>query len=336
MKKAVIFILSLLITTVTVAQNGYRVEIKQVFPKSSSVYSNAFNFKREMDNAISTQTAKLGDNGNYQILITTPSGKETRNIQNINWVQTVNGVKSYHKKQTSPNRFYDAATVWEGYACNIDGTRKGKTEKKEFVYRVAFADNPSDYKTAFVDEGTANAEALRLFSENAKDDRLVEVVVYKFEKNEIVEHDRKTNQEQYAAYEEHNKDKKAEKKKQEQQNVIQQQLDKFVADMAFVHANRDSLKIIGVHYCCEALGKASKIPDSLFVSQKLGSLYVSTLLDDVLPDDDKTAKKARKKVQSEIEAISNESNQTRSKLYTYSKKIENILAKKKKWYQIFD
>ena len=335
MKKAVIFILSLLITTVTMAQNGYRIEIKQVFPRSSSVYSNAFNFKREMDNAISTQTAKLGDNANYQILITTPSGNETRNIQNITWVQIVNGVKSYHKKQTSPNRFYDAATIWEGYACNIDGTRKGKTEKRDFVYRVAFADNPSDYKTAFVDEETADAEALRLFGENAKDDCLVSVVVYKFEKNEPVEYDRKTNQEQYAAYEEHNKDEKTEKKKGEQQNVIQQQLDKFVADMAFVHANRDSLKIIGVHFCCEALGEASKIPDSLFLSQKLGSLYVSTLLDDVLPEDDKTARKARKKVRSEIEAISNESNQTRSKLYTYSKKIENILAKKKKWYQIF-
>ncbi len=127
MKKTIIFILSLLIITVSVAQNGYRIEIKQVFPKSSSVYSNAFNFKREMDNAISTQTAKLSDNGNYQILITTPSGKETRNIQNINWVQTINGVKTYHKKQTSPKRFYDASTVWEVYACNIDGTRKGKT-----------------------------------------------------------------------------------------------------------------------------------------------------------------------------------------------------------------
>ena len=177
---------------------------------------------------------------------------------------------------------------------------------------------------------------MRLFGENAHDSCLVSVVVYRFEKNEPVEYDRKTNQEQYDAYVEHNKDKKAEREKEEQQNAMQQQLDKFVADMAFVHANRDSLKIIGVHFCCEALRKASKIPDSLFVSQKLGSLYVSTLLDDVLPEDDKTAKKARKKVQSEIEAISNESNQTRSKLYTYSKKIDNTLAKKKKWYQIFD
>ena len=332
MKKAIVLIFAILFSIVSMAQNGYRVEVKQVFPTKATVYSNVFNFKREMDNAISTQTAKLNGNCNYQVFITTPSGKETRNIQNINWVQTVNGVKSYHKKRTSPNRFYDAATVWEGYTCNIDGSRKGKTEKKEFVYRVAFADNPDDYKTAFVDEETASAEALRLFDEKAEEDNLVSVVIYKFEKNEVVEYGRETNQEQFA-YVEQKEDVKAEKKKKEQQNVIQQQLDKFISDMDFVHANRDSLKIIGVHFCCEALGKASKIPDSLFVSQKLGSLYVSTLLDDVLPENDKSAMKARKKVQSEVEAISKESNQTRSKLYTYSKNIENTLAKKKKWYQ---
>ena len=190
------------------------------------------------------------------------------------------------------------------------------------------ADTLIDFETPFVDEETANSEALRLLAENAKDDCLVSVVVYKFENNKAVEYDRKTNQEQFDAYVEHNnKDKKTEKKKEEQQNVIQQQLDKFVADMAFVHANRDSLKIIGVHFCCEALEKASMIPDSLFASQKLDSLYVFTLLNDVLPENDRTAKKARKKVQSEIEAITDVSNQTRSELYTYSKRIDNALTK---------
>ena len=197
MKKTVIFILSLLITTVTAAQNGYRIEIKQVFPKNLSVYSNVFNFKREMENAISTQTAKLSNNGNYQILITTPSGKETRNIQNINWIQTINGVKSYHKKQTSPNRFYEAETIWEGCACNLDGSRKGKTTRKEFVYRIALADCLDDYKIPFADIATAENEANKLLKENATDERLVEVVIFKFENENRIEYEKKTNKEQH-------------------------------------------------------------------------------------------------------------------------------------------
>ena len=199
MKKVVIFILSLFISTVTVAQNGYRVEIKQVFPKSGSVYSNAFNFKREMDNAISTQTAKLNGNCNYQIMITTPSDKETRNIQNINWIQTVNGIKSFHKNKTSPNKFYDVATVWEGYSCNIDGSRKGKAEKKEFVYRVTFADTPNDFKTAFVDLNTAKNEAIGYINA-ALQEELVEVVIYRFDTDVPSVFHKESNREQHNAY----------------------------------------------------------------------------------------------------------------------------------------
>lgn len=183
MKKTVIFILSLFISTVVVAQNGYRVEIKQVFPKNTSVYSNAFNFKREMDNAISTQTAKLNGNSNYQIFITTPSGKETRNIQNITWIQTINGSRSFHTKPTSPKTSYDVATVWEGYSCNIDGSRKGKAVKREFVYRVALADNPDDFKTPFVEYNTAETEA-NLIVEAAPREKFVQVIIFGYNSDE--------------------------------------------------------------------------------------------------------------------------------------------------------
>lgn len=198
MKKAVIIILSLFISTIAVAQNGYRVEIKQVFPKNASVYSNAFNFKREMDKAITAQTAKLNGNCNYQILITTPSGKETRNVQNITWVQTINGVKTMHKKQTSPKKSYDVATIWEGYSCNIDGSRKGKAEKKEFVYRVALADDPDDFKTSFVDYKTAEAEANSIV-ESATEEELVEVIIFGYNTDTPSEV-RLSNEEQHNAY----------------------------------------------------------------------------------------------------------------------------------------
>ena len=328
MKKTIILILSLAISIISVAQYGYRFEIKQVFPKNVSVYSNAFNFKREMDNDISAQTAKLNGNSNYQILVTTPSGKETRSIQNITWVQTVNGTKTYHKKQTSPKHYYDAATVWEGYSCNIDGSRKGKALKKEFIYRVAFADTPNDFKTAFVDEESANTEAMRLFSENATNERLVEVVVYKFDNNEAVEYDRMTNKEQSEALIAQNEEKKAQKAIEAKNEAIQQRVNQFYVDMEFVHANRDSLLIMGVHYCCEALNKVSKVPENTFLSQKLDSLYLSVLLYDVLPDDNKKAVKARKLVKTDLEALQKVENHTPRNLLKYTRNMESKLNKK--------
>lgn len=277
MKKTVVFILSLLITAVAVAQNGYRVEIKQVFPKSSTLYSNVFNFKREMDNAISAQTAKLDRNGNYQILITTPSGKETRNIQNINWGQIINGVKSYHRKQTSPNRSYDAATIWEGFACNIDGSRKGKTIKIEFIYRVALADSLDDYKSPFVDMTTANAEAKRLL-ENETGERLVEVVIFKFENDKRVESDRITNQEQHDEF-------------------VTQKIEEFKAALDTIQLKKDSLKFTGVEACREALNELSNIiSDSIFVSQKLDSIFLAVLFNDIVPEDEIKSPQVKAKV----------------------------------------
>ena len=283
MKKAVILILSLFITIVTVGQNGYRIEIKQVFPKSSTLYSNVFNFKREMDNAISTQTAKLGSNGNYQILITTPSGKETRNIQNINWVQTVNGVKSYHKNRTSPDNSYDVATIWEGYACSINGSRKGKTIKKEFIYRVAFADSLDDYKSPFVDENTADDKAKRLL-ENETGERLVEVVIFKFVNDKREENGRRTNKEQH-------------------ENFVVQKIEEFKTSMDTIQGKKDSLKFIGVEDCCDALKELfnnivsdSIFADSIFVSQKLDSLYIAVLFNDILPENEIKNSKIKAKI----------------------------------------
>lgn len=199
MKKTLLFFFVWLTSAVCIAQNGYRVEIKQVFPKSTTVYSNAFNFKREMDNAIANQTAKLNGNNNYQILITTPSGNETRNVQNINWIQSVNGSKSYHSKKTLPKQSYDNPTVWECYACNIDGSRKSKAEKKEFIYRVALSDDPTNFKTAFVEFDTAEKEANSIV-EAASQEELVEAIIFRYDSDVPLETDRKSNVEQHDAY----------------------------------------------------------------------------------------------------------------------------------------
>lgn len=327
MKKVVLLLFSLAVTTIAMAQNGYRVEIKQVFPKNASIYSNAFDFKREMDEAIVAQTAKLNANSNYQVLVTTPSGKESRNIQNITWIQTVNGAKTYHKKQTSPSRLYDAPTVWEGYSCNIDGSRKGKATKRSFIYRVAFADNPKDFKTPFVEEDVATAEAQRLFDESVLDNsKLVEVVVYRFEGNEAVECDRKTNKEAYLAYKAQQEKPKGKTQVTISADSVQLQVLQFKATMAFIEGHKDSLDICAVRNCREALEKASLIPDSVFVAEKLDSLYKTVLLDDILVDNTH-----RKKVNKYIKNIEKSDKTTNKKtcLLSNTKRIVDFLCPNK-------
>ena len=98
--------------------------------------------------------------------------------------------------------------------------------------------------------------------------------------------------------------------------------------MGFAHANRDSLLIIGVHYCCEALNKVSKVPENTFLSQKLDSLYLSVLLYDVLPDDNKKSVKARKTVKSDLEALQKVENHTPRNLLKYTRNMESKLNKK--------
>ena len=160
MKRIIISFISVVFSLIVSAQSGYRVEISQVFPKKASVYSNVFNIKSELDNAVSTQSAKLrGNNCNYKISIKTPSGSDARYIQNIVWIESVNGAKTYHKKQTSPSSSYKVATKWQGYACKVDGSPKGTVKKEDFIYRVSLIGSTNEYETAFISLTNAKTEA---------------------------------------------------------------------------------------------------------------------------------------------------------------------------------
>ena len=330
MRKFFVFACFLLISTCAIAQNGYRVEIKQVFPSSKLVYSNVFNFKRELDNAIENQTAKLNGSCNYQILVTTPSGKETRNIQNINLVQVVNGVKTYHRKKTTPEPYYSEPTIWKGYACNMDGTIKGGQDEFEYLYRVAMAEEQDVFLTDFVDLKTALLEASGLLDEKNTKEKLVEVVVFKFENKEVLEFERFSNKEEYDAnLAKLNKDAElqAEKQANEKQLLIEEKMERFRNDMLFVHAHRDSLKIIGLDYCCNALDSAMAIPKDQFLSQMLDSLYLSTVFDDVFPEKDKKVKKIKKKIGPELDALKNAKGNSPSILLKQSKEVADALSK---------
>ena len=325
--KRIFFLLfaAFLIPSISKAQGGYRVEITQVFPKKTSVYSNVFNIKRELDNAVSTQSAKLrGNNCNYKISIKTPSGSDTRYIQNIVWIESVNGAKTYHKKQTSPSSSYKVATNWQGYACTVDGSPKGTVKKEDFIYRVSLIGSTNEYETAFISLTNAKAEANKIFAKTNTNKSLVEVVIYKFVDKEKTKIDTLTNKKEYLAYKEKLHTEDSLEVVNNNQLAIKTGVEKFLMEMKYIHNKQDSLINEGIKHCRIALEEtASVIPDSIFVSEKLDSIYKSILITDFLyKNKNKVIKGLINELQSRDDSDSLE---TKSILLDYTKRIESIL-----------
>ena len=326
MKRIIISFISVVFSLIVSAQSGYRVEISQVFPKKASVYSNVFNIKSELDNAISSQSAKLrGNNCNYKILIKTPSGNETRFIQNIVWIESVNGAKTYHKKQTSPSSSYMVATNWQGYACAVDGSPKGTVKKEDFIYRVSLIGSTNEYETAFISLTNAKAEAKKIFGKTNSNKSLVEVVIYKFVGKEKTKIDTLTNKKEYLAY----KDKLHIEDSLEVVNnnnlAIKNGVEEFLMGMTYIHSKKDSLKNEGIKHCRIALeGTAKIIPDSIFISEKLDSIYKSILITDILSN---IKNKVIKGLLNELQTRENGNDSLEAKaiLLHYTKQIENIV-----------
>ena len=304
---------------IALSQDGYRLIIKQVFPNNKEVYKNSFDFKRELDNAISSQSAKYrGNNNNYTLLIYFPSGKETRYIQNINWMQTVNGAKTFHKSKTKPAESYPEPTIWTGTACNIDGSPKGTPETHEFIYRVAVGAT-KNYKTEFLELATAQAKAESLFVENLVEDKLIEYVVYRFKGDEIVSVYQKNNEVQYNEY---LAACQAEVERLEAERRLARSIDGFKSTMSGLQAAKDSLKNSGIHNCLEAIRSTVEfVPDSIFVREKLDSVYRAVLLGYYIP----TKKKALKPIQRQYDRLKDESLTSRDSLMFYTEEIEKIL-----------
>lgn len=305
------------------AQSAYRVTIRQVFPKSQQVYYNTFNFKREMDNDISSQTAKLrGNTNNYSIQIVTPSGKETRYIQNINWIQTVNDVKTYHKSQTKPAASYPVPTVWEGTACSIDGSPKGELIKYQFIYKVSKGDANS-YLTDFLTKDEASSLAHRLYDENLVEDKPVQYFVYANKNGvfELVEEfsNKQIYQEFLAARLLRLEEAEAERLR----DSLATSVSGFKSRMAELLIARDSLEVNGLRQCRIALETACEtIPDSLFIKEKLDSTYrlaVSQFY--------QTASffKKNRRTKQLHERIIDQNTESRDSLLLYTKQLEDLL-----------
>lgn len=311
--------IALCIGCIAFAQSGYEFEIRQVYPKNARVVIKAFSFKREMENEISSQSQRLrGNSNNYKILITTPAGKETRYIQNITWIQTINGVTTPHKSKTKPAESYPESTIWTGTACNIDGSPKGTPETHEFIYRVAVGAT-KNYKTEFLELATAQAKAESLFAENLVEDKLIEYVVYCFKGDEIVSVYQKNNELQYNEY---LAACQAEVERLEAERRLASSIDGFKLTMTGLQAAKDSLKTNGIHNCLEAIRSTVEVvPDSIFVREKLDSVYRSVLFGSYLP----TKKKAIKPIQRQYDRLKDEGLTSRDSLMFYTEEIEKIL-----------
>ena len=312
-------IVALCLGCIAFAQSGYEFEIRQVYPKNARVVIKAFSFKREMENEISSQSQRLrGNSNNYKILITTPAGKETRYIQNITWIQTINGVTTPHKSKTKPAVSYPEPTIWTGTACNIDGSPKGTPETHEFIYRVSEGAT-RNYKTEFLEFATAQAKAESLFAENLVEDKLIEYVVYRFKGDEIVSVYQKNNEVQYNEY---LAACQAEVERLEAERRLARSIDGFKSTMSGLQAAKDSLKNSGIHNCLEAIRSTVEfVPDSIFVREKLDSVYRAVLLGYYLP----TKKKALKPIQRQYDRLKDESLTSRDSLMFYTEEIEKIL-----------
>lgn len=327
MKTALLTICLTFLSINLFSQSEYKVEIRQVFPKKVIVYSNTFRFKRELESAVSSQSAKYrGNNNNYSVLIETPIGKETRPIQNIVWVETVNGAKTYHKKLTSPASSYQSATNWQGYACSVDGSPKGTVKKEDFIYRVSLIGSVNEYETAFVNLANAKAVAQKVFTKNKAIDHLVEVVIYKFVGKEKTKIDILTNKKEYLAYKEKLQREDSLEVVKSNNLSIKNAIEKFKTEMIFIHSKKDSLmKDEGIKHCRLALEETARIiPDSIFISEKLDSTYKSIFITDFLSNN---KNKEIKGLLNELQTRnnSNDSLEVKAILLDYTKRIEGIL-----------
>lgn len=290
MKKALSIVAALLFTLTAMAQNGYKISVQQVYPGGGTIFSKTFDYKRELDAAVSSQASSLrGRNANYVINIKTPNGSSSKSVQNITWVQSVNGSTSHHKGKTSPQGSYSSPTVWKGYSCNLYGKPAGNARTEEFIYRVQ-VDGEKEYRTQYVNKSSAISQAESIYKRLASPDKPVAVKVCKFSggKSSVIK--TITNQ----------NDIQKNIMAQEQLDVENQEnaISYFKDEMTKILLNIDSLKSKdlkrGVKLCSGILDSVSKIlPEDVFIKENLDKLYLKVLTQNLLGE---TKNKQIKKV----------------------------------------
>lgn len=261
-------------------QQKFVLEIRQVFPQNKLEYGRAFDYPEDLNRTKSSQIQKLRGNANYKVDIKRPNKQDSHeSIQNIKWIEIINGTKSYFKGETRPAKSYTKATIWEGYKCDLYGKQVGKKMRREFIYRVSIINSEKAFETDFVEMDSAQAQAERLYKKIFVVEQPVKVLVCKFEPNDTTIIKSFSNEEEYLAYQ-----KQSFEKTDNERRLMQLNVERFKKEMDAIMMKKDSLKLNGVNKCQKVLTEMGTIiPDSIFIAEKLDSVYRSVLVDNILP-----------------------------------------------------
>ena len=113
-------------------EDEFSIKISQVFPPpgpDDDVYTDTYESGNELRNVERIlRNQYTGKDANYEMELITPSGKETKPIQNIRWILVTNGKDENWKTRPVPKNFYTEPTSVEVYVCNNDGSKIEKTK----------------------------------------------------------------------------------------------------------------------------------------------------------------------------------------------------------------
>jgi hypothetical protein len=207
------------------AQSSFSIKITQVYPAGGVVFGNNYNLYGDLDKAKTQLLSQYtGKNANYIMELAHPNGKETKNIQNINWILIKNDIKNNLRNKPTFKESYPQPVNIEYYACDIYGKPKsnsGKIEKYDFFYcfykgKDAMAKNNKFCdKIVYRTETNCRKKANEYFKANKIDSLLCKVIIYN-SKGDVVD-STINNQVEYDSFQAVKEDEAKEKKQKELQ-----------------------------------------------------------------------------------------------------------------------
>jgi hypothetical protein len=186
--------------------NSFSIKITKVYPEGGVVDGDTYNLSGELDKAEAKfRSLYTGRDANYIMELTKPSGKETKYIQNINWILIENGTKKGLKSKPILQPFYSQPTIIEYYNCDIRGKKKDSASKFNYEYFYRFykgkdmIENNNEYRT--IEECKKTAD--EYFTKNKVDTILCNIEIYNYNSKGVVKDS--TNQKGYNEYKEKQK-----------------------------------------------------------------------------------------------------------------------------------
>jgi len=178
-----------------VQEDEYSIKIVQVYPKGGGDddYSDTYESNNELKNAErALRNQYTGKDANYDMILTTPAGKETKPVQNIRWILVMNGKEENWKTKPVIRNSYPEPTKIEVYVCNNDGSKIDKSKviaDSDYYFRFFVGNSerpvtPVEYRTLDRTEKAAKSHFDKF--KPRVDSVLTEARIYKAKEDSIV------------------------------------------------------------------------------------------------------------------------------------------------------